>query len=57
MSWLSLLFTLGTVHVAALVAPGPDFALMLRASVVGGAVMRFSWRWDWPRPLCYTPLR
>jgi threonine/homoserine/homoserine lactone efflux protein len=36
MSWLSLLFTLGTVHVAALVAPGPDFALMLRASVVGG---------------------
>ncbi|MDF0534398.1 LysE family translocator [Shewanella sp. A32] len=36
MSWISLLLTLGTVHIAALVAPGPDFALMLRASVVGG---------------------
>lgn len=36
MSFASLLFTLGCVHFAALVAPGPDFALMLRASTLGG---------------------
>ncbi|MFQ6371019.1 LysE family translocator [Shewanella sp. YIC-542] len=36
MSWISLLLTLGAAHIAALIVPGPDFALMLRASVVGG---------------------
>ncbi|KFZ38495.1 hypothetical protein HR45_03440 [Shewanella mangrovi] len=36
MSWISLLITFAMVHIAALVAPGPDFALMLRASVSGG---------------------
>ncbi|QSX32043.1 LysE family translocator [Shewanella avicenniae] len=42
MSWISLLITFGLVHVAALVAPGPDFALMLRAAVSGGRKYAFA---------------
>src|SRR5690606_16146430 len=36
MSFSSLLLTLGFAHLAALVSPGPDFALMLRASLTQG---------------------
>lgn len=36
MSLISLFLTLAAVHLAALVAPGPDFALMLRASLYQG---------------------
>ncbi|WP_417762603.1 LysE family translocator [Shewanella sp.] len=42
MLWASLLFSFAMVHLAALVAPGPDFALMLRASVSGGRRYAFS---------------
>lgn len=42
MSWIPLLATFALVHIAALIAPGPDFALMLRATVSGGRRYAFS---------------